>query len=378
MKIAILHEMLIKLWWAEKVVESIMKIFPQADIYTLIYDEKKVGKIFPSEKIQPACKKLLSQKIYNFTKRPRLCFPFMKSSVESLDFSSYDRVIVSSSWFAHGLKTWKNTKTIIYYHAPARYMWDWTHEYRKEIWMNRGIKWYFYGNFMKKMRVWDYYASQNNDILLANSATTQSRIQKYFRRDCRVVYPPIETDRFSKKLADTSQQKYFQWKEYYIILSALTEFKKLDIAIEAFKNILDANLLIIWAGEYKSVLEKISHGKENIKFSGAQYWDNLVSLVQKSLWLIFPGEEDFGIVPIEVMAAWKPVFALKKWWLTETVLTGKTWDFFTNSDGSDFIQNFQMFHKNNLEWKYKQQDCKNQAAKYDSKIFHATLKDIVK
>lgn len=99
---------------------------------------------------------------------------------------------------------------------------------------------------------------------------------------------------------------------YYIILSALTEFKKLDIAIESFKQIPEGNLLIIGDGEYKSTLEDISGTSENIKFAGAQYGDDLVSLVQNSLGLIFPGEEDFGIVPIEVMAAGKPVFALGK------------------------------------------------------------------
>mgnify|MGYP000330183263 CR=1 FL=1 len=133
MKIAILHEMLIKLGGAEKVVESILKIYPDADLYTLIYDEKKVEKVFPKSKIHHSCQKLPSQKIYNISKKQRLSLLFMASSVESLDFSEYDRVLVSSSGFAHGLKTGKNTKTIIYYHAPARYMWDWTHEYRRDI-----------------------------------------------------------------------------------------------------------------------------------------------------------------------------------------------------------------------------------------------------
>jgi len=181
--------MLIKLGWAEKVVQSLKEIFPDADLYTLIYDEKHVGKIFSPNQIHDSCRSLPSQRIYKLLKRQRLCLPFMKSSVEKLDFSSYDRVIVSSSWFAHGLKTEPKTKTIIYYHAPARYMWDWTHEYRKEIGMNRGIKWYFYGSFMKRLRIWDYNVAGNNDILLANSATTQSRIKKYFRRDSRVVFP---------------------------------------------------------------------------------------------------------------------------------------------------------------------------------------------
>jgi hypothetical protein len=97
MKIAILHEMLIKLGGAEKVVESILKIYPNADLYTLIYDETKVGKIFPKSKIHPSCQKLNTQKIYNFTKKQRLCLPFMSSAVEKIDFSQYDRVIVSSS-----------------------------------------------------------------------------------------------------------------------------------------------------------------------------------------------------------------------------------------------------------------------------------------
>jgi len=369
--------MLIKLGWAEKVVENLMQIFPEADLYTLIHDERQVGKVFPKNKIHRSCNSLASQRVYKILKKQRLCLPFMKSSVESLDFSQYDRVIVSSSWFSHGLKTLPNTKTIIYYHAPARYMWDWAHEYRAEIGMNTWIKWYLYGNYMKKLRVWDYSAAQNNDILLANSATTQSRIQKYFRRDSQIVFPPIETQRFSKKLNSLLNPLPFQGKgaaKYYIILSALTEFKKLDIAIEAFKDIPKVNLLIIWAGEYRSQLEKISWNSENIKFAWAQYGDDLVALVQNSLGLIFPGEEDFGIVPIEVMAAGKPVFALKKWWLTETVIADKTWDFFNNPDGADFIEKFQKFHRNNLGWKYKSEDCKRQAAIYDISVFKKAIK----
>lgn len=370
--------MLIKLGWAEKVVEQIIKIFPKADLYTLIYDEKKVGKVFPANMIHPSCRKLLSQKIYTITKKQRLCLPFLQSSVESLNFSSYDRVIVSSSWFAHGLKTWSSTKTIVYYHAPARYMWDWTHEYRKEIDMDSGIKWYLYWNFMKKIRIWDYYAAQSNTILLANSKTTQSRIRKYYRRDSLIVYPPIETERFAKQLSNWSTQWFFQENTYYIILSALTEFKKLDIAISAFLDMPELHLLIIGSGEYKTSLEKIAHSSKNIKFAWAQYWDDLVYLVQNSLGLVFPGEEDFGIVPIEVMAAGKPVFALQRWWLTETVIEWKTGEFFKNPDGSDFIDAFQKFHQQNIKGKYLKTNCEIQAQKYNEKSFSRTLKNIVK
>lgn len=369
--------MLIKLWWAEKVVRSCIDIFPEADIYTLIYDEHQVAKDFPREKIHPSCFKLSSQRIYNITKKQRLCLPFMAKSVTSLDFSSYDRVIVSSSWFAHWLRVGKNTKTIIYYHAPARYMWDWAHEYRKEISMSAWLKWFLYWMLMKRLREQDYYCAQNNDILLSNSSTTQKRIQKYYRRNSKIIYPPIETLRFAKKLKGHTESQTRTFKEYYIILSALTEFKKIDIAIWAIKKLPDIHLIIIWSGEHEWELKKLAWNSKNIVFTGAQYWDDLVQLVQRSLGLIFPGEEDFWIVPIEVMAAWKPVFALKKWWLTETIIEWKTWEFFSRVDWKDFIENFNVFHGNNLQWKYTSRDCKNQAKKYDTGVFKEKIKSIV-
>lgn len=378
MKIAILHEMLIKTWGAEKVASELIELFPDADMYTLIYDESRMKEIFPKSRIHPSCFKLKSQRIYSLTKKQRLCLPFMARSVEALNFSDYDRVIVSSSGFAHGLKVWENTKTIIYYHAPARYMWDWAHEYRRDIGMNHGIKLYFYGKMMKNLRTWDYEASQKNDILLSNSATTQKRISKYYRRESEIVFPPIETERFEKKVETAQGENYFWENSYYIILSALTEFKKLDVAINAFKNMPDVNLLIIWSGEHKEALKNISHWSQNIIFAWAKYWDELVYLVQNSLGLIFPGEEDFGIVPIEVMAAGKPIFALHKWWLTETVIAWSTGDFFIHSDGSDFIEKFSLFHKNNQEKKYSPQACKKQAKKYDKEIFKKKIQLLLK
>lgn len=392
--------MLVKLGWAEKVVENLCQIFPEADLYTLIYDEAATGKVFPKEKIHPSCFPLKSQKIYTLTKKQRFCLPFMAKSVESLDFSSYDLVIVSSSWFAHGLRTWKNTKTIIYYHAPARYMWDWTHEYRKDIGFNRWFKGFLFGRLLCKLRQWDYEAAQNNDILLANSATTQKRIWKYFRRESNILYPPIETKRFAKKITQEESEnilknitqwlpesqsmigrvsrsdilKVFSRGDYYIILSALTEFKRLDIAIHNFKNLPEQNLVIIGKWEYREELEQKAQWSKNIFFVGAQYADDLVALVQNSLGLIFPGEEDFWIVPIEIMAAGKPVFALHKWGLTETVLAGKTGDFFESESGEDFLEKFQTFHKNNTDGKYAPEECKKQAHRYDSSVFERKIK----
>ena len=374
MKIAIVHEMLIKLWGAEKVVENWTALYPQADIFTLIYDEKKVGDVFPKTKIQPQTHTLTTQKVYKLFWKQRLCLPFMAQSIEQLDLSTYDVVLVSSSGFAHGIITKPETRTIIYYHSPGRYMWDWTNEYKKDIGAQKGIKGYLLNSLLLKLRQWDYMASQRNNIIMANSRNTAERIKKYYRLEAPVIYPPVETKRFAKKVTADYTSPY---KKYYIIISALSEFKRLDIAITWFASLSDVNLVIVGDGNLRKTLEKQTNGAANISFVGKKYGDELVSLVQNSLWLIFPWEEDFWIVPIEVMAAGKSVFALHKWGLTESVIAGKTGDFFYKSNGQDFLECFKLFHKNVLKWKYSSSACKKQAQKFDTCVFEKYITNMI-
>ena len=378
MKIAILHEMFIKLWWAEKVVENWMNLFPEADLFTLIYDEKKVGKVFPKEKINTQVFWLKTQKTYKLLKKQRFCLPFMASSIENLDFSEYDVVLCSSSGFAHWAITKPETKFIVYYHSPARYMWDWTNEYKKDLWLNNSWKKYILKPFINKqflkLRQWDYIASNRVDVNLANSWNTRNRIMKYYRKDSQVLFPPVETNRFAKNISEKYEKDF---ENYYIIISTLTEFKKIEIAIKWFNKIKNSNLLIIWWWDYKDSLNSMIDWK-NIKFAWTKYGDELVYLVQNSKWLIFPWEEDFWIVPVEVMAAWKPIFAYKWGWLLETVISWETWDFFNNKEWEDFIEKFEIFNKNNEEWKYLAENCKKQAEKFSDKIFEEKIKNIIK
>lgn len=257
MKVAILHEMLIKLGGAEKVVENFMKLFPEADIFTLIYDEKKCGKIFPKEKISPQVWRSKTQKMYNFFGKQRFCLPYMAGSVENFDFSEYDLVICSSSGFAHGAITKPTTKFVVYCHSPARYMWDWTNEYKRDLGLFSGWKKFFLKNFIEKTlfenRKWDFIAGQRSDILIANSQNTANRITKYYRRNSEILYPPVETARFGKNISKNTFKKTFE--KYYIIISALTEFKKIEVAIKGF-NDLEENLVIIGAGDYRAKLEE--------------------------------------------------------------------------------------------------------------------------
>lgn len=377
MKVAILHEMLIKLGGAEKVVENFMKLFPDATIFTLIYDEKKCGKVFPREKISPQVWKSKTQKRYNLFKKQRFCLALMAISVENFDFSEYDLVICSSSWFAHWAITKPETKFVVYCHSPARYMWDWTNEYKRDLGLNSWWKKYFLKPFIErtfyKNRQWDLMASSRADLIIANSKNTSNRIKKYYRRESKILYPPVETQRFAKILEKNNFEKPFE--KYYIIISALTEFKKIEIAISWF-NELEENLLIIWAGDFRENLEKLTK-KENIKFTWAKYDDELVFLVQNSSGLIFPWEEDFGIVPIEVMSAWKPVFAYKGWWLLETNIEWVTWSFFEDKSWKDFIEKFKIFHKNNLKNIYTRENCINQAKNFSQEIFEKNFLELI-
>ena len=377
MKVAILHEMLIKLGGAEKVVENFMKLFPDATIFTLIYDEKKCGKVFPREKISPQVWKSKTQKRYNLFKKQRFCLALMAISVENFDFSEYDLVICSSSWFAHWAITKPETKFVVYCHSPARYMWDWTNEYKRDLGLNSWWKKYFLKPFIErtfyKNRQWDLMASSRADLIIANSKNTSNRIKKYYRRESEILYPPVETQRFAKILEKNNFEKPFE--KYYIIISALTEFKKIEIAISWF-NELEENLLIIWAGDFRENLEKLTK-KENIKFAWAKYDDELVFLVQNSSGLIFPWEEDFGIVPIEVMSAWKPVFAYKGWWLLETNIEWVTWSFFEDKSWKDFIEKFEIFHKNNLENIYTRENCVKQAKNFSQEIFEKNFLELI-
>lgn len=384
MKIAIVHEMLVKLWWAEKVVAKLMQMFPEADIYTLVYDEKKVEKIFPKKygKWKVIQTPTGTQTIYNITKNQRFCLPFMPKAIESFDFSKYDVVFVSSSWFAHGVITKPETKTIIYYHSPARYLWDWTNEYKKDIWWEKWWKWYILTKIFQRLREWDFIVAQRDTITLANSQNVAKRIQKYYRKTSQVLYPPIEVTRFQKEITQSISQEILQknWlqsKQYYVILSALSEFKNIDIAIQGFFQMQKANLVIIGEWPLKEKFQQSSKNISNIHILWAKYDDELVVLVQNALWLIFPGEEDFWIVPIEAFWAGIPVFAYKGWWLLESNKQWETGEFFDDIKWSDFIEKFQKFHEKNLQWTYKKHLLQDYAQQFDEWIFEEKITHII-
>jgi glycosyltransferase involved in cell wall biosynthesis len=315
MKVALVHDLLVKLGGAERVLKVLSDLYPQAPIYTLFYDEKKVGRVFPKQRVRTSGFHKLPKFLQT---RRKYLFPWMPRMVEQFDFSEFDLVISSSSAYAHGIVTDLHTKHISYCHSPMRYAWDWTHQYLKEQNASTAKRMAF-RKLVNKVRVWDYFAADRVDQYLANSENVQGRITKYWRQDSEVLYPPVNVDRFK---VTPKHNKYF------LIVSTLTPYKNVELAVHLFNKV-RKKLVIIGDGPDKERLKRIAG--PHIDFLGFKPDEVVREYMQNCRAFIFPGEEDFGIAPVEAMACGKPVLALAKGGVTETVVPGVSGEFFSES-----------------------------------------------
>ncbi len=328
MKLALVHDYLIRFGGAERVLLELVAMFPEAPIYTLLYDEDKMKEWFPAERVQAS----FLQKFPKWWRlRHKYLLPFLPAAVETFDLREFDLVISSSSVFAKGVVTRPKTIHINYCHNAARFLWDYSFEYLGEqnlgSWRRIGVKF-----FLNYLRIWDRAASRRVDYFIANSKVTAQRIFKYYHRQAKVIYPPVEIAN-SKWPASPELQRGEQIAngknskngDYFLIVSQLTPYKKIDVAVEAF-NKLELPLVIIGEGPQKEYLQKIA--KSNIKILGWQF-DNITREYFKNCTaFIFPGEDDFGMAPVEAMKYGKPVLALKAGGALETVLPGMIGEFF--------------------------------------------------
>lgn len=334
LKVAIVHEFLLKLGGAEAVLKSLCELFPDAPIYTFLYNEEKTHGIFKRKKITTSS----LQNTPFLNQNPKLFLSKYSRAVEEFDLSSYDLVISSSNSFAHGVITKPSTLHLCYCHSPMRYAWDWYHEYLKENNLQSMLnpKGFFVRKVLHNIRIWDKVSSDRVDYWIANSKNVQQRIQKYYRRESKIIYPPVDLERFIQEENDIEQ------KDQYIIVSRLEPYKKIEIAIRAFnKN--KKQLIIIGSGSYRSRLENIAH--KNVSFLGWRSDENVAIQISKSKALIFPGEEDFGITPVEAMACGKPVIAYKKGGALETISEHETGIFFQHANPESLNDAIKQFEK---------------------------------
>lgn len=333
LKVAIVHDWLTNIGGAERVVESLLKAYPQADLYTSVYNEARLsqfkGRVTTS---------FLQH--WPLARRKHQLFPVLRTlAFESFDLSGYDLVVSSSSAEAKGVITPTETLHVSYIHTPVRYYWSNYEQYLEDPGfgaLNPLIR-LITPFFVRRMRRWDYAAAQRPDVLVANSQTVADRITKYYKRSSELVYPPVDIERFSK--GDISD------KGYFLVVSRLVSYKRFDLAVAACSRL---GLKLIVAGDGPELKRLKSMAGPTIEFKGHLSDAEITELYQGCTAFLFPGEEDFGITPVEAMACGKPVVAFGKGGAAETVVDGKTGLHFTEQTIESLVDALRKF--GHIKW----------------------------
>jgi len=353
MKIAIINDYLMSYGGAEKTFKTLSDIFPDAELYSLFYDPKIKKELFPIHRMNTS---FLQRLPLFLRKRYQLLLPFLPIAAETIDLRDYDVVISASHSFVKGIITRPKTIHIDYCFSPTRYLWDKT---RKNILLH-----YF--------RIWDRQASERVDHFIACSKAVQNRIHKYYKRESTVIYPPVQTT--NTKIQDTNKTQNpnikLQNQEYYLIVSRLQKYKRIDLAVEAF-NKLGLNLIIIGDGPEKENLQRIS--KKNIKFLGFQHNEVVARYYRDCTAFIFPSDDDFGIAPVEAMSYGKPVLAYRKGGALETIIEGKTGEFFDYQNSAILADGIRRLRQK----KYDTDFIKSRAQQFSEERFKKEILEFV-
>ncbi len=356
MNIAIVHDWLTNMGGSERLVVNFKEIYPEAPIYTSIYNSDKLDDELKNIDVRTS----FLQNKRNAKTNHQKYFPFMPAAFESFDLNGYDIVLSSSTCCAKGVITNPNTMHVCYCNSPMRYGWEFYYEYANDPKIGK-FKKIFLKYFMNYMRIWDLASSNRVDYFIANSENVARRIWKHYKRESVVIHPAVRTNKF--EISDVNE-------DYFLIMSRLVPYKRIDLAIEAF-NELGLPLIVIGNG---SELEKLKGmAKDNIKFLGRQPDEVIKGYYSKCRAFIFPGEEDFGITPLEAQASGRPVIAFGKGGALETVVEGKTGTFFqtqTKDALKDAVNKFIMMS-------FNKEEIRAHALEFDEEVFKKKIKNFI-
>lgn len=360
-KIAIVCDWIKDWWGAEIVLEQILEIFPNADIFTSVFFQEN-NSIFKNRVIKTS----FIQKIPLLNKSHKLALFFRPYAFESFDLSEYDIVISSTTAESKWVITKPETIQICYCHTPTRYFWSHYHEYLNmmEFWILNPIWKWLMPKVVHKLRIWDFVASKRPDFFIANSENTSSRIKKYYKRDSKVIYPCLDIEQIP-----FSSEK----EDYYFYNGRCIPYKKFDLIVDAFNE--NAKKIKIATNTdnklYRELKQKSNSNIEWILTDDLKLTNKLHS---KAKAFLFPPEEDFWLVPIAAMATWTPVIAYKKWWALETVIDWKTWVFFEEQTIDSLNKTIENFEKMSFD----SEKIREHSMNFDKKIFREKLIDFIK
>lgn len=328
MRTALVHYWLINSnGGGEKVLEALCELFPDADIYTHCVDPAKLSPLLRQHRI----KTTLINKL-PFSKRfHKHYLPLMPLALEQLDLSSYDLVISSESGPAKGVIVPTETRHLCYCHTPMRYLWDQKKEYLVQA--NPFVRLFMIPIF-HYLRMWDVLSAKRADKIVANSTTVAARIKRWWGREAEVVHPPVDTAYFKRFIKQEPEN-------YYLFVGRLVRYKRADLAIKACAQ-LGKRLLVVGSGEELPALKAM--GGPNVEFRGEVDREELARLYAGCKALLFPGEEDFGIVPVEAMAAGRPVIAYRKGGALDYI-TDENGLFFSGNTAEDLAETIKAFEE---------------------------------
>jgi glycosyltransferase involved in cell wall biosynthesis len=311
MRVAIIHYWLVGMRGGEKVVEALGEMYPQADIFTHVYLPEMISDKIKQHKIVPTFINSLPRAGTMY----KTYLPLMPLALEQLDLRGYDLIISSESGPSKGIVPSSDALHVCYCHTPMRYIWNMYHDYRNSA---GRITRLMMPPLTHYLRMWDVTSAARVDSFVANSATVARRIHRYYGADSVVIHPPVDTRAFSIAAAS-------ELEDYYLMAGELVSYKRPDLAVLAF-NEMKLKLVVIGGGEMLDEIRRVAG--PTVTVLDSQPFDVLKRHYARCRALIFPGEEDFGMVPVEAMASGRPVVAFGRGGATETVKEGMSGVFF--------------------------------------------------
>jgi glycosyltransferase involved in cell wall biosynthesis len=356
MRAAIIHYWLLNMRGGEKVVEALCRLLPEADLFTLFYRPERVSQTIRARRVTASF-------LNPLWRHYRSLLPLMPMALESFDLRGYDLIISSESGPAKGVLAPSAARHICYCHTPMRYLWDQYPAYRNEFTAS-AWKRALMTPLTNYLRLWDYSTAARVDDFVANSGNVAQRIWKTYRRKARVIYPPVAVESF-------------YWKEpedYYLIVSELVAYKRIDTAVRLFaKN--GRRLRIVGDGPEFGALRNLGHGR--VEFCGRVTDNELRELYARSRALLMPGEEDFGMTPVEALASGKPVIALGRGGALESVPTadpvgGVFYDAPQEEELAGAIQKFER-----IEAGIQPRELQASAQRFSEAAFAASMREVL-
>jgi len=359
MKVAIIHYWLINMRGGEKMLEALLDMYPNADIFTHVYNPMAISEQINSKRIFTSRINRLpfAKKLY------QAYMPFMPKALLDFNLQGYDLIISSEAGPAKGIVPNPNAYHICYCHSPMRYLWDMYHDYQKNA--NTLVK-HFMKKFTISLRIWDITSANMVDRFVTNSNYVAKRIRRYYNRDAEVVFGPAPIEQYLNVEREP--------KDYYLLFGQITSYKRLDIALDACAES-GRKLIVAGAGANKKIINKYKKNKL-ITFKGRVSNEELKILFAQARALLYPGIEDLGLIPIEANAAGCPVIAFRDGGALDTIKENVTGIFFNEQTPESLIKAMEFFEK---DFKMEVREIFNEHVQQFSKAaFIERIRKIVK